>query len=268
MITRAESWAHTHGSPPEPAAPAPITAPRPPPQPLPLPPPQTKKKPLKPVCEVQAYAHFDDSRTDWVGKYHKVIGYSTRTIHFQYSFKLTDDLIDEILALSLRVTKNFRIFRFEHTDVSYTAHSGNSMTSKTTIRLAKACPELREETLQNCGACNDAVLLAFFAHCPKLQTLELTGGRLIDGSAFDRLTATPELARSLKLFQLTDNNDRAFMKSMKAMTKARPRMKVTLVSQSEIKKWGDWELETYYTTYKMGREFVERPKDEYWDYIW
>lgn len=74
------------------------------------------------------------------------------------------------------------------------------------------------------------------------HTLEITsadsGG--ITGSTFDQLVAHPEPAPKLKAMQFTSNSDRAFMKSMKALTKARVRMKITLQIQSRRKKWGDW----------------------------
>jgi hypothetical protein len=73
-------------------APDPTAAPQPqvlPPSPLSSPP-EPKKRLPKPVQQGQKLAYFSDSRTDWDGKYHELIGYTTQTIQFQYHFKLTE----------------------------------------------------------------------------------------------------------------------------------------------------------------------------------
>lgn len=44
------------------------------------------------------------------------------------------------------------------------------------------------------------------------------------------------------------------MNSMRELGKARPAMTIELVSVSEEKKWGDWELVKSWTKYKNGRK--------------
>jgi hypothetical protein len=132
------------------------------------------------------------------------------------------------------------------------------MTPKAAIRLAKACPNLRDVRLQDSGAGSEAALLAFFRSCQKLHTFENTGGGSFPVSLFNQLASHPELAPRLKVLRIDSSTQKGFMKNMKALSKARPRMKITLQSQSEIKKHGDWELQTYNTTYKKGQKFVER----------
>jgi hypothetical protein len=60
--------------------------------------------------------------------------------------------------------------------------------------------------------------------------------------------------------KFADTLDKAFMRSMKALTKARAKMRVTLVTQHSINKWGDWELEAYEEHYNKGRRY-EPPFD-------
>lgn len=43
------------------------------------------------------------------------------------------------------------------------------------------------------------------------------------------------------------------MKTMRAVTKQRDKLLVQLVSVSERKKWGDWELEVHSENYRKGR---------------
>jgi hypothetical protein len=98
-----------------------------------------------------------------------------------------------------------------------------------------------------------------------LQSLDLSGGLSGGGNgvgdgAFNYLAAHPELAKSLKLMKFAVTMNKDFMRSMKALTKARAKMQVVLVTQHQIKKWGDWELETYEEHFKKGRRY-EPPFD-------
>jgi hypothetical protein len=49
-----------------------------------------KKRLLKPVSEGVKEARFKSSVTDWDGKYHNLIGTSTRMIYFGYEFVLAE----------------------------------------------------------------------------------------------------------------------------------------------------------------------------------
>lgn len=62
-------------------------------------------------------AVFTDSRKLADDAFAKQIGWRTRTVRLKWNFKLTDEHIDKIVALSPAVCDNFRDFIFESEDV-------------------------------------------------------------------------------------------------------------------------------------------------------
>ncbi|KAL8830058.1 MAG: hypothetical protein Q9191_001651 [Dirinaria sp. TL-2023a] len=225
-------------------------------------------------------ARFQDDRHNWNGKYHEVIGTATRKITFGYSFVLTEyaihshilllltditrssDHIDAILAIGPNVCGKLTDFIFEYKDTSYDAHnSASSLTDQAVVRLAKACPKLKKVQLQAADSLTDQPLLAFFEHCLNLTLLEITGtsrsSNNVEGSSLEALRQNPSWVPSLKTLLLpscSSDKEKEFLKPVRDLTKARQGLVVKLVSVSETKKWGDWELEKYSTTYKKGRQ--------------
>ncbi|KAH7124723.1 hypothetical protein EDB81DRAFT_699151 [Dactylonectria macrodidyma] len=219
-----------------------------------------KRTLLKSIFKGVKDARFESSDHDWDGKYEQVIGTSTRNIVFGTRFVLTDDHIDDILALGSSVYQKITHFVFIYEDVSYGArNNAQSLTSEAVVRLAKACPNLRRVQLQATSSITDDGLLGLFENCPNLISVEVTGasrssGHSLSGKALDELRENPEWVPKLKKLTLGEGeHNRVFMKAMRALTKERTGLTVTLLQRHEVKKWGDWELEEIKTDYKKGR---------------
>ncbi|KAF6528649.1 hypothetical protein BFJ70_g16283 [Fusarium oxysporum] len=205
-------------------------------------------------------AHFRSSDRDWDGKYEQVIGTSTRNIVFGSEFLLTDDHIDDILALGSPVCEKIVQFIFEYEDVGYGArNNAESLTNEAVVRLGKSCPNLKKVQLQATCRVTDDGLLSFFENCPNLTSVELTGTSRgsrdkLFGQALDQLREHQEWAPKLKKLILgEDERNKLFMNAMRSLTKERPGLTVTLLQRHEVKKWGDWELEETKMVYKKGR---------------
>lgn len=170
--------------------------------------------------------------------------------------------IDELLAMGPKVCGNLTDFIFFFGDTSYGAYNGaNDMTDEAVVRLAKSCPKLKKIQLQCVPGLTDGALLAFFQHCPNVTSLEISGssgggGLDFSGAALDALREQPGWVPSLKKLILPRKSygETNFTKSMRALSKRREALTVQLVSVSESKKWGDWELERISETYKKGRK--------------
>ncbi|KAM5353559.1 hypothetical protein ACJ41O_000209 [Fusarium nematophilum] len=152
-------------------------------------------------------------------------------------------------------------FIFSYWDVSYTAkNTAKDVTDDAAIRLAKACPNLRKVQLQGIEKVGEGAMRALFENCPNLTSLEITcttnSGiwKPMSGETLDALRENPGWAPKLKNLIVSEREDnKVFMKAMRALGKARPRLTVTLVSKLEYKKWGDYEIEVMKTNYKKGR---------------
>ncbi|RBR14796.1 hypothetical protein FVER53590_03593 [Fusarium verticillioides] len=222
-----------------------------------------KKRLLKPVVKGVKEAHFQSSVTDWDGKYHKLIGTSTRMIHFGYKFVLTDDHIDDILVLSRQVREKIWQFIFNFSDVSYTAKNGaRDLTNEAVIRLAKGLPNLRTVSLPSANKVGDAGFLSLISNCRDLRLLEITpsstnsyGLTKTTAKALDEFCEHPEWAPGLKQIIITnDEQNKDFMKSMRALSKQREKLVVTLLDRSKEKKWGDFEITTIPEHFMKGRK--------------
>ncbi|KAH8659660.1 hypothetical protein BGZ61DRAFT_370033 [Ilyonectria robusta] len=219
-----------------------------------------KRMLLKSIPKGVKDARFGSSDHDWDGKYEQVIGTSTRNIVFGSRFVLTDDHIDDILALGSPICKKFVHFIFIYEDVGYGArNNAQSLTNEAVVRLGKSCPNLKKVQLQATSHVSDDGLLGLFQNCSNLTSVELTGtsrgsGDKLSGTALDELREHPEWVPKLKKLILGEGeHNKLFMKAMRALTKERPGLTVTLLQRHEVKKWGDWELEETKIEYKKGR---------------
>ncbi|KAF5672565.1 hypothetical protein FHETE_3699 [Fusarium heterosporum] len=218
-----------------------------------------KRRLLKPVVTGTNSAHFDSSVNDWDGKYHRLIGTATRTISFGYQFVLTDEHIEDLSLLARLVCKKITHFTFNYSDVSYDAkNDAAAVTDKGLVRLSKLLPNLRVLKLQGTRLITDDGLVSALKNFWGLRSLEvtgLTGGcSPISGEAFRVLREHVEYAPALQsLLLVNGESSKDFMKAMREMGRARPQLVVSLVSTSEEKKWGDWELRRISSHFKNGR---------------
>lgn len=172
----------------------------------------------------------------------------------------SSDHIDDILALGSPICKKIVHFIFIYEDVGYGArNNAQSLTNEAVVRLGKSCPNLKKVQLQATSHVTDDGLLGLFQNCPNLTSVELTGtsrgsGDNLSGMALDELREHPEWVPKLKKLILGEGeHNKLFMKAMRALTKERPGLTVTLLQRHEVKKWGDWELEETKIEYKKGR---------------
>lgn len=138
-------------------------------------------------------------------------------------------------------------------------HPGaRSLTDTALSRLARRCPKLKKLILPGTHSLSDTSLFTLLSSCPDMTHLEITGSTMTH-NAFATLQAHPTWAPKLKKLRLADHSGNAkFIKAMRELGRERPDLTIELVSTSQVKKWGDWELEVSCTTYKKGRKFVSR----------
>ncbi|KAK2020814.1 hypothetical protein LX32DRAFT_289713 [Colletotrichum zoysiae] len=181
---------------------------------------------------------------------------SPRLLFFPQSHHIVN-----ILGLRSPVCEKIAQFVFVYEDVGYGArNNAEAVTDDAVASLATSCPKLKKVQLEATSHVADGGLLALFQNCPDLASVEVTGatrsvGDSLSGSALDGLREHPEWAPKLKKLILGETeHNKPFMKAMRALTKERPGLTVTLLQRSEVKKWGDWELEEWKTHYKKGRK--------------
>ncbi|KAG7416285.1 hypothetical protein Forpe1208_v005596 [Fusarium oxysporum f. sp. rapae] len=184
-------------------------------------------------------------------------------IYFGYESVLTDDHIDDILVLSRQVREKIWQFIFNFSDVSYTAKNGTrDLTNEAVICLAKGLPNLRTVSLPSANQVGDAGCLGLISNCPDLRLLEITpsstnsyGLTKISAKALDEFCAHPEWAPGLKQLIVTnDENNKESMKSMRALSKQREKLVVTLLHRREEQIWGDFEIVTTPEHFVKGRK--------------
>jgi hypothetical protein len=150
--------------------------------------------------------------------------------------------------------------------VSYDAkNDAKDVTNKGIIRLVKSLPNLTVLELPGTRLITDDGLIGLIHNCFQMRGLEVSGmsggGSLIEGKALDELREHPEFVPALKSLILADKEQsKDFMKAMREMSKARPALAVSLVSRSETKNYGDWDLEERSTHYKNGRKSSAKPR--------
>ena len=125
-------------------------------------------------------------------------------------------------------------------------------------RLAQACPNLKEIVLQDAANLTGESVKALLTHCPKLTSLEITGGKSSNSAfspdIFDAICETPAMVPNLRKLFITQSPARGAVNSMRELTKERPNLTIILVSQSEFKECGDWYLEENREYYAKGRK--------------
>ncbi|KAK4118020.1 hypothetical protein N657DRAFT_629069 [Parathielavia appendiculata] len=205
--------------------------------------------------------HFVSDR-EWEEGWQKKLGTVTKKLTFGYNFILTDQHIEQLASLGPSICRNLTHFEFSYSDVSYTAHNANKLTDDAAARLARMCPSLRVVQLQGADAdrLTDATVTAFLANCPNLTSIEITGERAagaIKEAFFDALREHPNWAPKLKTLRIPGCGSLAhqgrWMKAMRALSRERETLVIELVSVSQVKKWGDWELETFQDKYRKGK---------------
>lgn len=169
--------------------------------------------------------------------------------------------IDELLSFGPRLCSSLVHFQFKYENVSYNAKNEAKVTTDDLIRLAKACTNFRFVQLQGISASvSDYGVQAFFQNCPDLTHLEISGSSRganvkLDGTCLAMLREHTDWVPKLKTLRLDDKDNRVgFMKAMRTLSKERIKLLIQLVSVSECKKWGDWELEVYHQDYRKGRK--------------
>lgn len=159
------------------------------------------------------------------------------------------------------VCHGLKSFIFNYSDVSYDAkNDADSLTDAAVVAFAQACPNLTKVQIQGIYKQGNDSVIAFFEHCPKLKHLEITGkSDNVNARVFDVIVQNPAWAPQMKQLLLTDKNDeKAYMKAMRELSRARPTLMIKLASIHENKKWGDWELDRYDVMYKKGRKTERR----------
>ncbi|CAJ0548580.1 Ff.00g021930.m01.CDS01 [Fusarium sp. VM40] len=223
---------------------------------------------LKPVTRGIKDAEFRSSEYDWDNNYHRLIGTTTKTVSFGSQFVLTDEHIEEIALLTRRVREKITHFSFKYTDVSYDAkNDAKQVTNHGIILLSKSLPNLKVLELPGTKLITDDGLIGLFQNCSQMKNLEVSGssygGGPIEGNALDELRAHPEWVPGLKSLKLVDNeSNKVFMTAMKEMSRARPALAISLVSRSEEKNYGDWDLEVSSKHFKNGRKSSAKPRGD------
>ncbi|KIL84857.1 hypothetical protein FAVG1_11727 [Fusarium avenaceum] len=195
---------------------------------------------LKPVTRGIKDAEFRSSEHDWDNNYHRLIGTTTKTVSFGSQFVLTD----------------------------YDAkNDAKQVTNHGIILLSKSLPNLKVLELPGTKLITDDGLIGLFQNCSQMKNLEVSGGSYsggpIEGNALDELRAHPEWVPGLKSLKLVDNeSNKVFMTAMKEMSKARPALAISLVSRSEEKNYGDWDLEVSSKHFKNGRKSSAKPRGD------
>ncbi|KAL1871760.1 hypothetical protein Plec18167_006910 [Paecilomyces lecythidis] len=224
----------------------------------------TAQKTSMPTNKGQKEVTFQNNE-EWESNHEKLLGYQTKKVVFGSNFVLKDQHINELTLMGPRICKSLTHFEFLFDDVSYDAkNSAEELTDKAIIHLAELCPNLRFVQLQGTSGLQDITLEALFNNCANISHVELTthsrhGNSRLDGSALDKLREHPHWGTKLKKLRLPSQDTRcdgrdSFTRAVRALTKERNKLLVQLVSVSEVKKWGDWELEVYHTNFRKGRK--------------
>ncbi|KAI8307531.1 hypothetical protein K4K59_010757 [Colletotrichum sp. SAR11_240] len=182
------------------------------------------------------------------------LGHATREISFWDM--LTPAHIDTLLSFTEtceRLTK----FSFTLHDVdSGATNSAEKLTDDDIVKIAQACPKLKTFDLPGASGLTEKSFLALCEHCPDLTQLHISKATRCEGNTghdkvFEALTERPELAPKLKELRIADSN--FTKKVLRVFSKARPKVHIILMPVSEIKKWGDWEIERYQSEWWRGK---------------
>ncbi|KAM0229435.1 hypothetical protein ACHAPO_009978 [Fusarium lateritium] len=146
-------------------------------------------------------------------------------------------------------------------------NDAKDVTDEAVVRLAKGLPKLRTFSLPGTTKVGDEGFLALVSNCPDLRLLELTPrgyGPRVTKEALEEFCKHPEWCPGLKqlVVHRSDDDNKDWMKAMRELGKQRDKLVITLLSRSEQKKWGDWELTTNPQHYVKGRkcDFMKIPR--------
>ncbi|CAG9988091.1 unnamed protein product [Clonostachys byssicola] len=212
--------------------------------------------------EGEKEAYFRGNR-EWETHHRNWLGKKTKMVRFGSEFVLQDEHINELISLGPHICRNLTHFEFGYSDVNYGAkNSAEELTDEAVIRLVELCPKLRRMQLQGTSGLKDITLEAIFEYCPNISYVEITtasrgGFNGLNGSALDTLREHPDWGTKLKTLRLPKPDSCSgrdpLTRAVRALTKERNKLSVQLVSVSERKKWGDWELEIYHALFRKGR---------------
>jgi hypothetical protein len=100
----------------------------------------------------------------------------------------------------------------------------------------------------------NAALLHFTSHCQDLMHLEVSGSG-ITAEGYHQLAAHPQWAAELKKLRLPNcSHDKKKLQGMREFTRSRPDLPIELVTNTQFREDGWWQMEVYHTTYKNGRK--------------
>ncbi|KID73335.1 hypothetical protein MBR_07211, partial [Metarhizium brunneum ARSEF 3297] len=194
---------------------------------------------LRPDSKGQVEVYFQ-SDAEWEKSWQTKLGHRTKKLGFGSSFVLTD----------IQMSAMARTMRM------------NSPPAPLCDWRACIRASLRFVRLQGCRKFQtDAMLIAFLSNCPKITYLELSGpsANKITQASFDALLAHPNWAPKLKTLCIPPpgpdvKREKAWFKSLCAVSKERQMLTIQVTRISEEKKWGDWELTTSATEYRKGKK--------------
>ncbi|QLI68895.1 uncharacterized protein G6M90_00g063520 [Metarhizium brunneum] len=189
---------------------------------------------LRPDSKGQVEVYFQ-SDAEWEKSWQTKLGHRTKKLGFGSSFVLTDRHFEQLISIGTGICRNLTHFEFQYTDVSYGAHNANELTPGTTVRLARMYP------------------------CQLAFQLSGPSANKITQASFDALLAHPNWAPKLKTLCIPPpgpdvKREKAWFKSLCAVSKERQMLTIQVTRISEEKKWGDWELTTSATEYRKGKK--------------
>ncbi|KAK1634690.1 hypothetical protein BDP81DRAFT_395966 [Colletotrichum phormii] len=190
---------------------------------------------------------WEKHRVEW-------LGHATRAVTFKD--KLTPAHIDTLLSFT-ETCERLTSFSFVYHDVDYDAtNSAEELTDDDIIKIARACPKLKGFYLPGASGLTEKAFLALCEHCPDLSTLQISKASRGPGNTghdivFEALRNHPEWVPKLKELRIAKMSWTS--KVLRELSKARPKLHIILISTSEVKKWGDWQLETYQSEWWRGK---------------
>ncbi|KAE9977410.1 hypothetical protein EG328_002059 [Venturia inaequalis] len=135
------------------------------------------------------------------------------------------------------------------------------------MRLAEACPGLKDVQIQGATKLTDGAVWAFLANCPLLTRLEVSSHYKrkirLEGGFFTSLQHRVDLATELEILRVDGNvpygGTNRFATAMRALSKARETLLIEISHTSEDSQyyWGDGR--SYFMTvsddkFKKGRK--------------
>ncbi|KAF9873909.1 hypothetical protein CkaCkLH20_08643 [Colletotrichum karsti] len=224
--------------------------------------PEPKSAPLGKGVRAAAFR----SNLEWEKHRDAWLGTATTSITFGSSFVLKPEHLHHIASLP-RVCNKLTHFTFVYNDVSYGAtNSASDVDDESVIRLAEACPKLRQFILPGASDVKERGLIALFENCDELREVDIYS--TFDGTPFEVLKNIPDRLPMLKRLRIkgfrgnTQKEKAANMKPMREATAARPKFCVQIMSRVQTKRHGDWDLdEDVHEHYEKGKQATTKYRD-------